>query len=136
MDDTRLVHYEGCFWNREFDHISDMESRMYAKPADIAEYLEGKPAKPYISCEFLHCMGNSGGNLNLYMELEEKYKQYQGGFIWDYLDQAVLHTNEQGEEYLAYGGDHDERATDYEFCTNGLVYADRTVSPKAQEVKA
>ena len=136
VDDTRLVHYEGCFWNREFDHVSDMESRMYAKPADIAEYLDTKPAKPYISCEFLHCMGNSGGNLNLYMELEEKYEQYQGGFIWDYIDQAVLHTNEQGEEYLSYGGDHDERATDYEFCTNGLVYADRTVSPKAQEVKA
>ncbi len=135
-DDTRLVHYEGCFWNREFDFVSDMESRMYAKPQEIDEYLAAKPAKPYISCEFLHCMGNSGGNLNLYMELEEKYEQYQGGFIWDYMDQAVLHTNDQGEEYLSYGGDHDERATDYEFCTNGLVYADRTVSPKAQEVKA
>lgn len=135
-DDTRLVHYEGCFWNREFDHVSDMESRMYAKPHEIDEYLASKPAKPYISCEFLHCMGNSGGNLGLYMELEEKYEQYQGGFIWDYLDQAVLHVNDQGEEYLAYGGDHDERATDYEFCTNGLVYADRTISPKAQEVKA
>ena len=135
VDDSRLVHYEGCFWNREFDFISDMESRMYAKPAEIAEYLDTHTDKPYISCEFLHCMGNSGGNLNLYMELEEKYQQYQGGFIWDYIDQAVLHTNEQGEEYLSYGGDHDERATDYEFCTNGLVYADRTVSPKAQEVK-
>lgn len=136
VDDTRLVHYEGCFWNREFDHVSDMESRMYAKPQDIAEYLDGDPGKPYISCEFLHCMGNSGGNLNMYMELEEKYEKYQGGFIWDYIDQAVVHVNEQGEEYLSYGGDHDERATDYEFCTNGLVYADRTVSPKAQEVKA
>ena len=135
-DDTRLVHYEGCFWNRDFAHISDMESRMYAKPQEIDEYLASRPEKPYISCEFLHCMGNSGGNLNLYMELEEKYEQYQGGFIWDYLDQAVLHVNDQGEEYLSYGGDHDERATDYEFCTNGLVYADRTVSPKAQEVKA
>ena len=136
VDDTRLVHYEGCFWNRDWCHLSDMESRMYAKPQEIDEYLAAKPDKPYISCEFLHCMGNSGGNLNLYMALEEKYDQYQGGFIWDYLDQAVLHTNEQGEEYLSYGGDHDERATDYEFCTNGLVYADRTVSPKAQEVKA
>lgn len=135
VDDTRQVHYEGCFWNREFEHVSDMESRMYAKPQEIDEYLAGKPNKPYISCEFLHCMGNSGGNLNMYMELEDKYEQYQGGFIWDYLDQAVLHVNEQGEEYLSYGGDHDERATDYEFCTNGLVYADRTVSPKAQEVK-
>ena len=135
VDDTRLVHYEGCFWNPEFAHVSDMESRMYAKPADISAYLDTKPAKPYISCEFLHCMGNSGGNLNLYMELEEKYDQYQGGFIWDYIDQAVTHVNEQGEEYLSYGGDHDERATDYEFCTNGLVYSDRTISPKAQEVK-
>ena len=135
VDDTRLVHYEGCFWNREFDHVSDMESRMYAKPQEIDEYLAAKPAKPYISCEFLHCMGNSGGGLKLYMDLEEKYEQYQGGFIWDYLDQAVLHVNDQGEEYLSYGGDHDERATDYEFCTNGLVYADRKISPKAQEVK-
>lgn len=135
VDDTRLVHYEGCFWNPEFSHVSDMESRMYAKPVDISAYLDTKPAKPYISCEFLHCMGNSGGNLNLYMELEEKYEQYQGGFIWDYIDQAVTHVNDQGEEYLSYGGDHDERATDYEFCTNGLVYSDRTISPKAQEVK-
>ena len=134
-DDTRLVHYEGCVWNREFDFVSDMESRMYAKPKEIEAYLASNPEKPYISCEFLHCMGNSGGNLSLYMELEDKYDQYQGGFIWDYMDQAVLHTNEQGEEYLSYGGDHDERPTDYEFCTNGLVYADRTVSPKAQEVK-
>ncbi len=135
-DPTRLVHYEGCFWNREFDHISDMESRMYAKPQEIDAYLASDPAKPYISCEFLHCMGNSGGGLKLYMDLEEKYEKYQGGFIWDYIDQAVEAVNDQGEAYLSYGGDHDERATDYEFCTNGLVYADRTVSPKAQEVKA
>lgn len=136
VDPTRLVHYEGCFWNRDYAHVSDMESRMYAKPQEIDAYLADRPEKPYISCEFLHCMGNSGGNLKLYMDLEMKYTQYQGGFIWDYIDQAVLHTNDQGEEYLSYGGDHDERATDYEFCTNGLVYADRTVSPKAQEVKA
>ena len=135
-DDTRLVHYEGCFWNPEFSHVTDMISRMYAKPAEIDQILAAKPEKPYISCEFLHCMGNSGGGLELYMELEDKYDQYQGGFIWDYIDQAVLHVNDQGEEYLSYGGDHDERATDYEFCTNGLVYADRTISPKAQEVKA
>ena len=136
VDDTRLVHYEGCARNRAYMHVTDMESRMYAKPQDIEEYLSNNPDKPFINCEFLHCMGNSGGNLHMYMELEEKYEMYQGGFIWDYIDQAVVHTNDQGEEYLSYGGDHDERATDYEFCTNGLVYADRTVSPKAQEVKA
>mgnify|MGYP003302198563 CR=1 FL=1 len=134
-DDTRIVHYEGVFWNREFDHISDMESRMYAKPADIVEYLENNPKKPYISCEYTHCMGNSGGGLKLYTELEDKYELYQGGFIWDYIDQAMLRINDQGEEVYAYGGDFDDRATDYEFCTNGIVYANRTVSPKAQEVK-
>ena len=136
VDNTRLVHYEGCFWNQNFAHISDIESRMYANPREIEEYLSESPKKPYISCEFLHCMGNSGGNLNLYMALEDKYPQYQGGFIWDYIDQAVVHHNHRGEEYLAYGGDFEDRPSDYEFCTNGLVYADRTVSPKAQEVKA
>lgn len=136
VDDTRLVHYEGCCWNREFERASDIESRMYFKPQEIDAYLTAGSAKPYISCEFLHCMGNSGGGLKLYMDLEDKHEQYQGGFIWDYLDQAVWHTNDQGERYLSYGGDHDERPTDYEFCTDGLVYADRIASPKAQEVKA
>lgn len=135
-DDSRLVHYEGVFWNRKFDHISDMESRMYAKPADIETYLNGDPVRPYISCEYMHSMGNSTGGLHLYTELEEKYRLYQGGFIWDYIDQSLYRVNEQGETVLTYGGDHDERATDYEFCGNGIVFADRTVSPKAQEVKA
>ncbi len=135
VDDTRIVHYEGVFWNREFDHISDMESRMYAKPADIIEYLESNPKKPYISCEYMHAMGNSCGGMKLYTDLEEKYEMYQGGFIWDYIDQSVMRVNEQGEKVFTYGGDHDDRATDYEFCGNGIVYADRSVSPKAQEVK-
>ena len=136
VDTTRLVHYEGCARCREYMHVTDMESRMYAKPQDIEAYLTNDPDKPYISCEYMHCMGNSGGGLRLYTDLEEKYAMYQGGFIWDYIDQAIYRTNDQGERVLAYGGDHDERATDYEFCGNGLVYADRTVSPKAQEVKA
>lgn len=134
-DDTRLVHYEGVFWNREFDHISDMESRMYAKPEEIEEYLSNNPKKPYLSCEYMHAMGNSCGGMKLYTDLEEKYEQYQGGFIWDYIDQSILKTNEYGEEVFTYGGDFDDRATDYEFCTNGIVYADRKISPKAQEVK-
>lgn len=135
VDSSRLVHYEGVFWNRDYDQISDMESRMYAKPADIVEYLEGKPAKPYISCEYMHGMGNSLGGMSLYTDLEDRYEQYQGGFIWDYMDQSLLKHNEFGEDVLTYGGDWDERATDYEFCGNGIVFADRTISPKAQEVK-
>lgn len=135
VDDSRLVHYEGVFWNRDYDEISDMESRMYAKPQEIAAYLETKPKKPYLSCEYMHAMGNSLGGMSLYTDLEDKYQQYQGGFIWDYIDQALLKHNEFGQEVLTYGGDWDDRATDYEFCGDGIVFADRTPSPKAQEVK-
>ncbi|MCR1901313.1 glycoside hydrolase family 2 TIM barrel-domain containing protein [Ligilactobacillus apodemi] len=132
-DPTRLVHYEGVTWNREFDEITDIESRMYAKPHEIEEYLTNDPQKPYISCEYMHAMGNSVGGLKLYTDLE-KYAHYQGGFIWDYIDQA-LYQDVDGKKRLAYGGDFNDRPSDYEFCGNGLVFADRTISPKAQEVK-
>ncbi len=135
-DNTRLVHYEGVFHNRAYDYISDMESRMYAKPADIEEYLKQKTGKPYISCEYMHAMGNSCGGLKLYTDLEDKYTSYQGGFIWDYIDQSIYRERPDGTKVLAYGGDFDDRASDYGFCTNGIVYADRRVSPKAAEVKA
>lgn len=134
-DPSRLVHYEGVFHNRKYDAASDMESRMYAKPADIEAYLCSQPQKPYISCEYMHAMGNSVGGMHKYTELERKYPLYQGGFIWDYLDQALVHKNRYGEEYLAYGGDFGDRPTDYNFCGDGLVFADRTESPKLQEVK-
>lgn len=135
-DSTRLVHYEGVFHNREFDAISDIESRMYAKPVEIEEYLVNNPAKPYISCEYMHAMGNSLGGLVHYTELEDKYPMYQGGFIWDYIDQALRVVDESGETRLLYGGDFDDRATDYCFCTDGIIYADRRISPKVQEVRS
>ena len=134
-DNSRIVHYEGVFWNRDFNEISDIESRMYAKAADIEEYLNTNPEKPYISCEYMHAMGNSCGGMMKYTELEDKYEMYQGGFIWDYIDQALYRINDNGEKVLAYGGDFTDRATDYNFCGNGIVFADRTISPKAQEVK-
>ena len=92
-DPTRLVHYEGCVWNRDYCEATDMESRMYAKAKEIETYLQGNPAKPYISCEYMHAMGNSLGGMKHYTDLEDKYAQYQGGFIWDYIDQAVYYTN-------------------------------------------
>ncbi len=134
-DPTRLVHYEGVFHARDYDATSDMESRMYAKPADIEEYLTNNPQKPYISCEYMHAMGNSLGGMYKYTNLEEKYPMYQGGFIWDYIDQSLVKKDRYGNEFLAYGGDFGDRPTDYGFCTNGIVYADRTLSPKMQEVK-
>ena len=135
-DPSRLVHYEGVFWNREFNETSDMESRMYAKPAEVEAYLEGEPEKPFILCEYMHAMGNSLGGMEKYTSLEDRYPMYQGGFIWDYVDQALMKTDENGVEHMAYGGDFNDRPTDYNFCGNGIVYADRTISPKAQEVKA
>ncbi len=129
-DTTRLVHYEGVFWNRKYDHITDMESRMYAKPCDVEEYLKQNTGKPYISCEYMHAMGNSLGGMKLYTDLEDKFDAYQGGFIWDYIDQALYK-----DGVLVHGGDFDDRPTDYGFCTNGIVYADRTYSPKVSEAK-
>lgn len=134
-DPTRLVHYEGLFWDRRFNGTSDMESRMYAKVSDIVTYLNENPTKPFINCEYSHAMGNSNGGLHKYSELEEIYPMYQGGFIWDYIDQSIMTTNNRGEEYLAFGGDFDDRPTDYNFCVNGLVYGNRVPSPKMQEVK-
>jgi beta-galactosidase len=134
-DSTRLVHYEGVFHNREFDDSSDMESRMYAKAADIELYLREEPLKPYISCEYMHAMGNSVGGLHKYTELEQKYPMYQGGFIWDFMDQVIVKKDRYGKPYMAYGGDFDDRSTDYNFSGNGIVYADRRWSPKMQEVK-
>ena len=130
VDRTRLVHYEGVVHNRKYDYITDMESRMYAKPCEIEEYLANNPAKPYISCEYMHAMGNSLGGMKLYTALEDKYEKYQGGFIWDFIDQALYKDGK-----LVYGGDFDDRASDYGFCTNGVVYADRTYSPKVRELK-
>jgi beta-galactosidase len=134
-DPSRLVHYEGVFHNRDYNDTSDMESRMYAKRVDIEKYLNGNPEKPYISCEYMHAMGNSLGGMYKYTDLEQKYPMYQGGFIWDYIDQSLYKKDRYGNEYLAYGGDFGDRPTDYGFCTNGIVYANRELSPKMQEVK-
>ena len=135
QDPSRLVHYEGVFHNRAFDAISDVESRMYAPPADIRAYLESKPEKPFILCEYMHDMGNSLGGMESYIRLEEEFPQYQGGFIWDYMDQALWHKNANGETILGYGGDFGDRQSDYAFSGNGIVFADGTEKPAMQEVR-
>ena len=135
--DGRLVHYESSYYNRAYeDTISDIESRMYAKTADVEEYLINSAKKPYILCEFMHDMGNSMGGLGSYMELIDKYEMYQGGFIWDFIDQAILVKDEvTGKEVLRYGGDFDDRPADYEFSGNGILFADRKEKPAMQEVR-
>ena len=134
-DPTRPVHYEGVNLNRKYDAISDVESQMYTPAAGIRRYLENDPKKPFLLCEYMHDMGNSIGGMESYIRLLEKYPMYQGGFIWDYIDQAVYQKDEKGREVLRYGGDFDDRPTDYAFCANGIVFADRTEKPAMQEVR-
>ena len=136
-NDGRLVHYEGSYYNRAYeDTISDVESRMYAKPYEVEEYLSNQPKKPYILCEFMHDMGNSIGGLGTYMKLIDKYEMYQGGFIWDFIDQAIYVEDKiTGKQVLRYGGDFDDRPSDYEFAANGIVFADRKEKPAMQEVR-
>ena len=137
LNPARPVHYEGVTWDREFDDVSDIESRMYALPDAIEEYLRSARKKPYLSCEYMHSMGNSVGGLQLYTALE-RYPAYGGGFIWDLVDQALYHeaTAASGGEFLAYGGDFGDRPCDWEFSCDGILFADRTPKPQAQAVKA
>ena len=135
--DGRLVHYESAYYNRAYeDTISDFETRMYAKPEDVEEYLNNSPKKPYILCEFMHDMGNSMGGLGSYMKLIDKYDMYHGGFIWDFIDQAIMVKDPvTGKDVLRYGGDFDDKPADYEFSANGIVFADRKEKPAMQEVR-
>ena len=135
--DGRLVHYESAYYNMAYeDTISDFETRMYAKPEDVEEYLNNSPKKPYILCEFMHDMGNSMGGLGSYMKLIDKYDMYHGGFIWDFIDQAIMVKDSvTGKDVLRYGGDFDDKPSDYEFSANGIVFADRKEKPAMQEVR-
>lgn len=136
LDDTRLVHYEGVFHDRRFNDTSDMESRMYPSVREIEEFLEKDQSRPYICCEYSHAMGNSCGAMHKYTDLTDTQPLYQGGFLWDYIDQSLDKKNRYGETFQAYGGDFDDRPSDYNFSGNGIVYGgDRTPSPKLQEVK-
>ncbi len=134
-DPTRLVHYEGVSWDPRWPDTTDVYSRMYLKAADIEKYLKADPKKPFINCEYTHAMGNSCGGMNEYTALEDRYPVYQGGFIWDFVDQGLRTVGPNGQERFAYGGDFGDRPTDWQFIGNGIVMADRTLSPKAQEVK-
>ncbi len=137
LDDTRLVHYEGVFNDRRYNDSSDMESRMYATVAEIEEYLEEDGEKPFICCEYTHAMGNSCGAMHKYTELADREDSgYQGGFIWDYVDQTIYKKDRYGKWFQAYGGDFGERPTDYNFSGNGIAYGGaREASPKMQAVK-
>ncbi|WP_373232307.1 glycoside hydrolase family 2 TIM barrel-domain containing protein [Cohnella sp.] len=134
-DPSRVVHYEGVFHWRASEAASDIESHMYTSPRGVEEYALNKPKKPFILCEYSHAMGNSCGGLSKYWELFEKYPVLQGGFIWDWVDQAIRVQSADGASHMAYGGDFGESPHDGNFCGNGLIFADREISPKIHEVK-
>lgn len=161
-DPRRIVHYEGVFHDRSFNQTSDIESQMYPSvnkieplyegealndhnvtsvlgvkvaPGVIKEHLMNFRDKPFICCEYTHAMGNSCGGMKEYTDLSHTDPLYQGGFIWDFVDQALWVKNHDGNEVLAYGGDFDDRPNDGNFCCNGILFADRTYSPKCAEVK-
>jgi len=134
-DPTRVIQYEGVQNHKASDAASDVESHMYSKVDILENYAKSNPKKPLILCEYSHAMGNSCGNLFKYCDLFDKYPVLQGGFVWDWIDQAIKTTTADGKEYLAYGGDFGDAPNDGNFCGNGLIFADRSISPKIFEVK-
>ena len=130
LDSTRPIQYEGA---QDTDH-SDIKCPMYAYPSRVEEYVKANPAKPYILCEYQHAMGNSNGGFEEYWKLVRKYPSMQGGFIWDFVDQAIWKQDDHGR-HLAYGGDFGDFPNDNNFNCNGIVTADRELHPGAFEVK-
>ena len=134
-DDSRFIHFE-CRNDPNEKNLSDVQSHMYARPWECEEYaLNNDDERPYILCEYTHAMGNSCGSTDEYTELWDKYPCLQGGFVWDWVDQSIMTTDENGVEYLAYGGDFGENPHDGHFCGNGLLFGDRTPTPKLYEIK-
>ena len=113
----------------------DVRSGMYALPEELAEHGKADGTLPMIECEYEHAMGNSEGNFDEYTAVFDQYRNLQGGFIWDLIDQSVYLTNDAGEQYFGYGGDYGEHVQDGNFCANGLLLPDRTVQPEMAEVR-
>jgi len=141
LDPTRPVHYEGdhqvdaLYPDLRLREITDIETEMYTPADQVRKYLKEHREKPFILCEYTHSMGNSNGAMHKYTELAYEEELYQGGFIWDFIDQALVMRDRFGRETLTYGGDWDDRPTDGIFCGNGIVFADGRETPKLQEVK-
>jgi len=137
-DLTRPVQYERAEHNTNTtERHTDIWCPMYSEIGYIESYAKDKNNdRPLIMCEYAHAMGNSTGNLQDYWDVIEKYPKLQGGFIWDWVDQGLLKTNQNGEKFWAYGGDYGDEGipSDGNFCVNGLVWPDRTAHPGLNEV--
>ena len=130
-DKTRAVQYEQA-GTKEF---TDIFCPMYYDYNNCVKYCEGNIEKPLIQCEYAHAMGNSMGGFKEYWDLTRKYPKYQGGFIWDFVDQACHWKNKDGIAIYGYGGDFNKYdASDNNFNNNGLISPDRVPNPHAHEV--
>ena len=134
VDSQRPIHYERAIKGDN----TDIFCPMYYHPRDCEKYAQStapEDAKPLIQCEYSHAMGNSSGGFKEYMELVRKYPKYQGGFIWDFVDQALRYTYPDGTTGYRYGGDYNNYdATDNNFNCNGLISPDRVPNPQMYEV--
>ena len=130
-DPTRPIQYENPYQLGSKTPVTDICCPMYWSPSKCVSYLENDGSKPLIQCEYAHAMGNSMGNFKDYWDLVRKYPRYQGGFIWDFQDQALWNG-----KYWAFGGDFNPGGpSDGSFNCNGIVAADRTLHPHAYEVR-
>lgn len=135
LDPDRLVHYEGIRHDRRWSDTSDMESQMYTPAAEVEQFLHDHPEKPFILCEYMHAMGNSVGDMRAYTDLSDREEKFQGGFIWDFVDQTLRRKNRYGQDFQAYGGDCLERPMDYDFSADGLLTGEHLPYAKLQEVR-
>ncbi len=142
-DTTRPVQYERAVVNYgelRFDWNTDLNVPMYASPDAMKNYVKRypKPTKPFIQCEYAHAMGNSLGNFKDYWDIIRENKgHFQGGYIWDFVDQTFQKINEKGDTVYTYGGDYEpkEAITDWNFASKGIFYSNRTPYPHAWEMK-
>lgn len=130
-DKTRAVQYEQAGTNE----YTDIFCPMYYSYESCENYSKGNIDKPLIQCEYAHAMGNSQGGFKEYWDLVRKYPKYQGGFIWDFVDQSARWYTKDGKEFYGYGGDFNRYdASDNNFQNNGLISPDRVPNPHAHEV--
>ena len=139
-DKSRPVQYEQAshmsYGDKPKNYNSDIECPMYASYSECENYLNGNVVRPLIQCEYSHAMGNSVGSLKEYWDLIRKYPNYQGGFIWDFVDQALAWTDPKtGVKFYRYGGCYNDiDPSDETFCNNGFISASRKPHPSAREV--
>ena len=130
VDPSRPIHYQ------HMNNIADMQSYMYPSPQNLEEIASDPDiSKPIILCEYVHSMGNSTGNLEVYWDVINTHKNIIGGLIWDWVDQGLYKEDENGKMFWAYGGDMGDKVNDANFCINGIVQPDRTPEPEYYEVK-